>query len=623
MRAFGRFIKQYIQFSLVSAAALVGLALYFSGFHTAAQILVSGAALAVCIPLLMSMWQDLRSGSYGIDILAITAIVTAVVLGEYWAAIVVGIMLTGGESLEDYAEHRAKSELTALLQRVPQKATIMRGRRAIEVAVHEVKVGDKVILKPGEVVPVDAVILEGSGNFDESALTGESLPVAKQPGDTILSGSSNVDGAITVRCLHSAKDSQFEQIVKLVRAASNSKAPFVRMADKYAIPFTIIAYTIAGCAWIYSGDPNRFLEVIVVATPCPLILAAPIAIISGMSRSAKAGIIIKHGGALEALAQAKTIAFDKTGTLTLGLLRVDDIKTFNKHSADSVLAAAASLEQHSNHVVAHAILERAKQRKVKVAKVKNLREKAGLGLQAVYGGKDVIVGRLSYLQSHDISFGKEVTKATQTATYIAINGQLAGAITFSDTVRPESKLTIETLRKQGFKAIHMITGDNRANARSVAAAVGINKDSIISEALPSDKLHALEGLSDKPVVFVGDGVNDAPVLTVADVGIALGARGSTVASESADIVILHDDVGRVAEASAIAKRTFRIAYQSIMVGIVISIALMLVYSTGRFSALSGALVQELVDVLVIFMALRAHGSFRRQRANNLPQPAAA
>lgn len=611
MRAFGRFIKQYIQFSLVSLAALIGLALYFSGQQFAAQIIVSGAALVVCIPLLLSMWQDLRSGSYGIDILAITGIVTAVILGEYWAAIVIGIMLTGGEALEDYAEHRAKTELTALLHRAPQKATIMRGRRTVEVAAHDVKVGDKVLLKPGEVVPVDAVILEGSGSFDESALTGESLPVSKQAGDTILSGSSNIDGAITVRCLHSAKDSQFEQIVKLVRAASNSKAPFVRLADKYAVPFTIIAYTIAGCTWIYTGDATRFLEVIVVATPCPLILAAPIAIISGMSRSAKAGIIIKHGGALEALAQAKTIAFDKTGTLTLGLLTVDTVKGFNKHSADTVIAAAASLEQHSNHVVAQAILQKAKDRKLRLSKVKNLRENAGLGLNANYGGKHVVIGRLSYLQSHDIVVDKDIAKTNQTATYVAINGQLAGVISFSDTVRPESAATIKALGSQGFKAIHMITGDNRANARSIATAVGINKANVIAEALPADKLHALEALPNKPVVFVGDGVNDAPVLTTANVGIALGARGSTVASESADIVILQDDISRVAVASAIAKHTFKIARQSILIGIFISIGLMAVYATGRFSALSGALVQELVDVVVIFNALRAHGSFKR------------
>jgi len=609
IRSVGRFLKQYKLFSFVALSAVIGLGLQLSGQETVARWLVSGAALITCLPLLKDMWQNLRSGSYGIDILAITAIVTAVILGEYWTSIVIAIMLTGGESLEDYAEHRAKSELSGLLHRAPRKATVLRGRKAVEVAVREVTVGDKILIKPGELVPVDAIILEGSGNIDESALTGESLPVAKDVGDQMLSGSINVDGAITARALHSAKDSQYEQIVKLVRAASNSKAPFVRLADQYAVPFTIIAYTIAGCTWIFSGDPVRFLQVIVVATPCPLLLAAPIAIISGMSRAAKNGIIVKHGGALERLAQAKTIAFDKTGTLTLGQLRVDTIQAYGKYNVADVLAVAASLEQHSNHVVAQAILDEAASKKAKLAKVKNLRETAGQGLEANYGGKSAAVGRLSFLERLSVST-KAAGKAKQTATYVAINGELAGAITFSDTIRPESQQTIESLRSQGYKHIQLVTGDNLANARSVAAAVGINKSDVFAEALPADKLNTVDKFPHKPVVFVGDGVNDAPVLTSADVGIALGARGSTAASEAADIVIMHDDIAKVAVATAIAKRTFRIATQSILIGIVISVGLMAVYSTGKFSPLSGALLQELVDVIVIFNALRALGSLR-------------
>lgn len=611
MRTLGRFIKQYKQLSLVVLAAGIGLALQLAGQEIAARWLVSGAALLICIPLVVDMWHDLRSGTYGIDILAITAIVTAVILGEYWAAIVVGIMLTGGEALEDYAERRAKTELTALLQRAPQKATIMRGRKKIEVAAHAVTVGDKIILKPGEVVPVDAVILEGSGNFDESALTGESLPAVKRSGDDLLSGSSNIDGAIVARCVRTAKDSQYEQIVRLVRTASSSRAPFVRLADQYAIPFTIIAYTLAGCAWIYSGDPTRFLQVIVVATPCPLILAAPIAIISGMSRSAKAGIIVKTGSALERLALAKTIAFDKTGTLTLGRPQVEKIQTYNGHSADTVLSAAASLEQHSNHVLAQAIVTMAQQRQLKVAKVKGLREVAGQGLEATYGGKHMLVGRLSFLRDRDVNTDSAVAPQHRTTTYVAIDGKVAGKISFSDTIREESRSTLEKLRQQGFRHIHMVTGDNHANAHDVAMDVGISNENIVAEALPADKLRAVESLPHKPVAFVGDGVNDAPVLTAADVGIALGARGSTVASESADIVIMPDDISRVAVASQIAKRTFRIARQSILIGIFISVGLMAVYATGKFSALSGALVQEVVDIIVIFNALRAHSELKQ------------
>lgn len=613
MKKIGRFLRQYKMFSGVLVVAIIALALDLKGYDTIAHWMLGITAILAALPLLKDMVNDLRTGSYGIDILAITAIVASVWLQEYWAAIVIVIMLTGGEALEDYAEHRAKTELDALLTRAPQKATVLRGRKTVEIPVHQVEVGDKIILKPGEVVPVDAEILEGGGNFDESALTGESLPVSKQRGDEILSGTINADGAITARCVRSAKNSQFEQIVKLVKAASNSQAPFVRLADRYSIPFTITAYIIAGGVWLMSGDPHRFLEVIVVATPCPLLLAAPIAIISGMSRSAKHGIIVKTGGALERLAEAKTIAFDKTGTLTLGRLKVDSVTAIKPFSKDDVLAAAASLEQHSNHVVANAILTAAQDQKVKTAKVKQLTETPGQGLAASYNGRQVLVGRLSFLQQRDVTIAKDTTKSSHTATYVAINGQLAGIITFSDTIRPETKSTLAKLRKLGYKHLRMITGDSLANAKAVAAKVGIDAEHVTAEALPADKLHAMDKDPNKPIVFVGDGVNDAPVLTASDVGIALGARGSTVASESADVVIMLDDLSRVAVAADIAKRTFMIAKQSILVGIFISVGLMLLFSTGRFSPLTGAILQEVVDVVVIFNALRAHGSFRKPK----------
>lgn len=609
----GRFLRHYKLFSSVTLLALVALGFDLSGLHTVAHWILGVAAIIAALPLAKDMVEDLRTGSYGIDILALTAIVASVWLHEYWAAIVIVIMLTGGEALEDYAEHRAKSELDTLLTKAPQKATVLRGRKTMEVPVHQVEVGDKILLKPGEVVPVDAVILEGGGDFDEAALTGESVPVSKQKDDEILSGAINVNGAITARCVRSAKNSQYEQIVKLVKAASNSQAPFVRLADRYSIPFTLTAYLIAGGVWFITGDPKRFLEVIVVATPCPLLLAAPIAIISGMSRSAKHGIIVRTGGALERLAEAKTIAFDKTGTLTQGLLQVDKVTALKPFTTQEILAAAASLEQHSNHVVANAIVEEARTHQAKVAKVKQLSETPGQGLAANYGGKQVLVGRLSFLTHHGIAT-ENVAKPSQTAVYVAVNGQMAGTITFTDTVRPESKATLEKLRKLGFKHLRMVTGDHIANAKAVAAKVGIDNEHITAEALPADKLHAVEKAEHKPVVFVGDGVNDAPVLTASDVGIALGARGSTVASESADIVIMLDDLGRVATAASIAKRTFSIAKQSILVGIFISIGLMGLFATGRFSPLTGAILQEVVDVVVIFNALRAHGSFRKPKA---------
>jgi heavy metal translocating P-type ATPase len=606
MRKLLHFFKQYYLFSIAVLAVVAGLILQVTHQGTILHWTLGAVAVIEVVPLLWGMVQDVRDGSYGIDILAATAIISAVVFKQYWAAIVVVVMLTGGEALEDYAEHRAKSELDALLSKAPKLAHVLKKGKVVDVPVAQVHSGDLLIIRPGEVVPVDAEITEGSASFDEASLTGESLPQNKAVSDQLLSGSINLDGAVTVRALREASDSQYEQIIKLVRAASSSKSPFVRLADRYSIPFTIISFAIAITAWLLSGHAIRFLEVLVVATPCPLILAAPIAIISGMSRAARFGIIIKTGSALERLAEARSIAFDKTGTLTTGKLEVGEVITYNQFKVAEVLAYAGALEQNSNHVVARAILAAAAKQKVKLAKTKHTTELSGRGVRAQLGGKRILVGRLSLLASEGVRLPKDMTRGVkQTATFVAVDDTLAGAITFTDELRPESKRTLRALTAAGIQHILMVTGDNQVAAMAIGKKLGITD--ITAEALPVDKLRAVEAIKDRPVVFVGDGVNDAPVLTAADVGIALGARGETAASESADMVILLDDVSKVAQGYEVAKRTLAIAKQSILVGIALSVVLMLVFSTGHFRPLYGAIVQEGVDVVVIFNALRAHG----------------
>jgi heavy metal translocating P-type ATPase len=608
------FVREYPLFAAAAAGSVLALVLDMAGLDTLAHWVLILTVAGELMPLLWGMVRDIRHGTYGVDILAAIAIVTALVMQEYWAAVIIVLMLTGGEALEDYAERRAKRELDALLTRAPQRARVMRGRKEIEVRVSEVRVGDKVIIRAGEVVPVDAKILEGVASFDESSLTGESLPQVKEAADDILSGSINLDGAVTTQALHSAADSQYEQIIKLVKAAAASKAPLVRLADRYAIPFTIISLGIAGAAWALSGDSLRFLQVLVVATPCPLILAAPIAVISGMSRAAKHGVIIKTGSALEQLAAARTFAFDKTGTLTRGEPTVAQVKTFGAFKRADILGLAAGMEKNSNHVLAQAIVAKAGAEKVKVQKVKNVRELAGNGLLAMSGGKQLLVGRLSLLTEYKVELPKgfKANDMQSTAAFVAVDGRLAGAITFTDELRPEAKATLQKLRGWGVQRILMITGDSTTTAGLIAKSIGIKH--FHAEALPGDKIRFLEEYKERPVAFVGDGVNDAPVLTASDVGIALGARGSTAASESADVVIMPDDLGRVAQSRLIAGRTIYIAKQSIFIGIGLSITLMLIYSSGRFSPVSGALIQELVDVIVIFNALRAHGSWKRKNA---------
>lgn len=610
LKSIRHFFKEYRELGFVIISIIVGGLLDITKHHTAAHWVLAISASIAVIPLLWGMWQDIRTGKYGIDILAATAIIASVALHEYWAAIVICLMLTGGEALEDYAERRAHRELDSLMKRSPTKAHRLNGRKTTDVAVSKVAVGDKLMILPGEVVPVDAIIIEGESSFDESSLTGESLPVIKKAGDTILSGSINLEGAITVKVLHTAHDSQYQQIIQLVKAASTTHSPFVRLADRYSIPFTVTAFIIAGAAWFISGEALRFLEVIVVATPCPLLLGAPIALISGMSRAAREGIIVKTGSAMEKLASIRTMAFDKTGTLTRGVPVVSEVIAYTPHTKDEVLSLAAALEQNSNHVLARTIVDAAIKKNIKLPSAKHVQEISGRGLQARVGGKSVLIGRLSLLVEENISLvkGFTVDKFKETASFVAVDGKLAGVLTFTDEVRPETENMLKRLRKLGIKHTLMVTGDNATTANVIAKKLGIEQ--VEADCLPSDKMQAIEAIKQRPVGFVGDGVNDAPVLTAADVGIALGARGSTAASESADVVILLDDVSKVADSVEIASRTFFIAKQSILIGIFISLGLMAIFSTGRFKPVYGAAIQELVDVTVIINALRAHGPRR-------------
>lgn len=601
-------IRHYYFLAAAGLSATASLVLELAGLHLAAHIVLGATALAGLIPFLVDIWRDMRAGKYGVDILAAVAILSSVLLHEFWAGIVLVLMLTGGDALEDYANHRAERELDALLTRAPQKARVLRGRKEVEVAATEVRKGDKLIIRPGELVPVDAEIIEGSATFDESSLTGESLPQPHDPGDQLLSGSIDLDGPVTARAIHSAENSQYQQIIRLVASAKRSQAPFVRLADRYAIPFTVVSFVIAFGAWALSGHAIRFLEVIVVATPCPLLIAVPVAIISGMSRAAREGIIMKTGTALERLASIRTFAFDKTGTLTSGTLKADKVTTFGRTSRTTLLGLAASLERNSGHAQAAAIVTKARAEHAKELVVRNVREIAGKGLVGTVQGKDVVIGRLELLQERGVELPKGFSAGefNRTAAYIAADGDLAGVITFTDEIREESDRTLDELRAAGIVDFMMITGDNPATAKAVARKLGI--ETVVAGALPGEKIQAIEGVAKHPVAFVGDGVNDAPVLTASDVGIALGARGAAAASESADVVIMQDDLGRVAHSVQIARRTLGIARQSVLIGIALSIALMLIFASGHFLPIYGALIQELVDVIVIFNALRAHSA---------------
>jgi heavy metal translocating P-type ATPase len=606
MKKIIKFFGDYRYFSLALVTGLVGLVLIITRQKEIADILIAIVSVAEVLPLLWDMWQDFRSGSYGIDILAATAIITSVVLGQYWAALVVVLMLSGGQSLEDYANKRAQSELDALLAHAPLTANVLKKNKIIKVNVEDIQVGDKVVIKAGEVVPVDAVIIEGQASFNESSLTGESLPVAKKIGDQLQSGSINIDSAVTAKAIATANESQYQQIIKLVKNAASTDAPFVRLANKYSLPFTLTSFAIAGAVWSLSGSAIRFLEVIIVATPCPLLLATPIALISGMARASRYGIIVKNGISLEKLADAKVFAFDKTGTLTTGEIKVDNVKTFGKLSADQILKLAASVEQNSNHILAQAIVRQAKAKGIKLEKVKRIEDLTGIGIRASIKADTIFIGGLNSLQNNRLKIPSDLKEheIDKTVSFLFVNNSLEGQISFSDSIRPEAKKTLSLLKKLGIADIVLITGDNLQTADKVAKELGINE--VYANQSPADKLSTLSKLKPKPVVFVGDGINDAPVLTSAGVGIAIGAEGSTAASESADMVIMSGNLSRVAVATEIAKKTFKIATFSIVIGIGLSFILMAVFATGKFHPVYGAILQEVVDVITIFNALRAH-----------------
>lgn len=598
-----------LKYPTIWATVLVGLvggALALTGYEDWTQWIISIFALIVAGMESISMVRSIIRGSWGIDVLAVTAIIATVVVGEYWASLIIVLMFTGGEALENYAEGRAKRELTALLDRSPQIAHRVTGSGATEdVPVAELSVGDVVMVKPGELVPVDGNLASPQATLDESSLTGESLPVERSLGETVISGSVNGALVFQMTVTARAEDSQYQRIVALVSEAAESKAPFVRMADRYAVPFTITAYVLAIAGWIISGDPARFAEVLVVATPCPLIIAAPVAFIAGMSRAARHGIIVKNGGTLEQLSRVKTVAFDKTGTLTHGQPVLSAVHPAGGIAEDELLRIAAIAEQYSAHTLAHSIVAGALAKGIEIQACDNVTETTASGLTAVIDNHTIVIGKFTFVAEHAPDAVRSDIQPGELSVYVSRDGKFAGALVLRDAIRDDAAATLEWLEKLGVQDTVMLTGDAKVTAEHVAAALGVTE--VRAECLPLDKVKAVEALVNRPVMMVGDGVNDAPVLAAADVGVAMGARGSTAASESADVVIMKDDLHRVARAIEIGKQTIRIATQSIWIGIALSLILMVLAVFGFIPAVVGAGFQEIIDVVTILNALRALG----------------
>jgi len=593
---------------LAASTLVVGLLCLALGYEPAARLVWSAGVLPVLLALSVAIVQSLKRREAGIDLLAWLAIALAMSVGESLTAAVIALMLASGRALERFAEQRAQREITALLRHAPREATRYQGGEWHRVDLDTIVAGDRLLVRAGDTVPVDGS-LAGHAQLDESALTGEPAIQLRTPGEPLRSGVLNAGAAFEMIAAASACDSTFAGIVRMVEAARRERSPAARLADRYALGFVLATLVLAAASWAVTHDVMRVLAVLVVATPCPLILAVPVAIVSGISRCAKRGVIVRRGGALEQLGRAGTLFFDKTGTLTSGRARVAAIETAPGERADDVLRLAASLAQASAHVVSAALTVAARNRHMRLAEPCRVIERPGEGVTGEVEGKQVAIGSFAYVgattapPAWSTVFLRRIGHEGAAAVFVGVNGVMVGAIQLADEVRLDTPRALRMLRQEGIVRLVMLTGDRREVAQTLGAMLGVAD--VRAGQTPADKLVAIEAARKEGiVVMVGDGINDAPALAAADVGVAMGASGAAAASEAADIVLLVDRLDRLVDAVRVARQTRRIALQSVSAGIGLSIVAMLVAAAGYLPPLWGALLQEAIDVAVILNALR-------------------
>ena len=601
-------LPPYMLVTLALLGLAAGAALSWATLGTLAATAWTVATLPVLVTLLVQIVVSLRRGDIGLDVVAALSMSAALAFGESLAGNVVALMYAGGQLLETFAQGRARREMTALLGRVAHTAMRFQGAGLAEVPISEILPGHRLLIREGEVLPVDGRVTGAFALLDLSALTGESVPQRIPPGGEALSGATAAGPAFELIATRVAAESTYAGIVRLVEAAQRDKAPMVRIADRYAMGFLALTLAIAGAAWIVTQDPIRALSVLVVATPCPLILAVPVAIISGMSRAARLGVLIKSGGVLETLARVTTGILDKTGTLTHGRAAITAIRTSSGFSEADVLRLAAGLDQASSHVVAAALIEAATSRGLTLSAPTNIDETPGLGIKGEVETRRVVVGGESVVQQavggtglQDLLAG--IAPEAMTVA-VAVDDKLAGVIILEDRVRDDAGAMLAALRQAGIRRIVLASGDKIEIARQVGEQIGA--DLSLGNLSPQDKVAVVlaEAVAG-PVMMVGDGVNDAPALAAADVGVAMGARGTAASSEAAGVVVLVDELQPLAAAIVIAGRTRVIALQSVFVGLGLSVAAMVAAALGYLPPVQGALLQEAIDVAVILNALRA------------------
>jgi heavy metal translocating P-type ATPase len=602
--------------AIVSLAAIVtGGALWLLDEPGWADIVWGLGAAVVLVPLTVDTMRSLLEGDVGVDAIALVAIAGALILGEQLAGAIVALMMSGGGALEAWAAGRARRELRLLVERAPRIAHRHGADGVEEVAVEELRPGDVVVVRAGEIVPVDGDVSGTDAVVDESALTGEPLPVTIPDGGDVRSGSTNAGNAFDVVAARSAAESAYASIVRLVRTAESDRARFTRLADRYAAVFLPFSLAVAGIAWAASGDPTRGLAVMVVATPCPLILAAPIAFVGGLSRAARAGVIVKGAGVLERLGTTSTVLLDKTGTVTSGDPEIEAIVELGALPAEETLRLAASLDQLSAHVLAESLVRGTEGRGIHLTTPVGVSEEPGRGIAGVVDGRRVTVGSSGWLETHGYAAVRDHARALddghgagRAKILVGVDGVLEGVIVMADQLRPGAELIASQLREAGVEHVALVSGDRIEVAREVAASLGI--DEVFAEQDPEDKLQVVRDVRDRSsgtVVMVGDGINDAPALALADVGIAMASKGATVSSETADVVVVVDQADRIPLSVNVGRRSLGIARQSVVFGLGLSVGAMVVAAFGYLPPVWGALLQEGIDVAVILNALRALG----------------
>ena len=592
---------------LTLGALAGGGAAWLAGWRDVADSCwIAGTAFAV-VPALVWVLLALRRGRVGVDVIAVLSLVGTLLVHEYLAGALVAVMLAGGRALDAAATRRASHDLRSLLERAPRFARRRVGSQVSVIPLAEVAIDDVLVVGLAEVVPVDGRIVDELAVLDESVLTGEPLHVERAVGEPVRSGVVNAGGAFELCATATADDSTYAGIVRLAREAGADNAPIVRLADRYAAWFLPLALLLAGGAWFVSGSAVRAVAVLVVATPCPLLLAAPVAIVSGLSRASRAGVVIRSGGALENLGHATTLVMDKTGTLTMGRPVVVDVVAAPGSDSTEMLRLAASVDQLSPHVLAEAIVTEALARGLQLSLPSDVMEEPGRGVTAAIGGQRVSVGKLPS-DTVTSAWARGVVNRAHldgaAIAWVCSDGQPAGAVLLQDPLRRQAPRTVRRLRAAGLNRLVMLTGDRAEPAREVATVLGL--DEVNAEQTPTDKVAAVRAERERAVtVMVGDGINDAPALAAATVGVAMGARGATASSEAADIVLTTDRVDRLADAMDIARWSRRIAVQSAVVGMSLSLLAMAIAALGWLPPAAGALLQEGIDVAVILNALRA------------------